>query len=90
MTDADFSGWIQERGLNFPSQWDDRYEALLSSHDPGEPDRNGGLLYARHGKGVFIYTAYSWFRELPAGVPGAFRIWANFISAGKADGRPKN
>jgi len=90
ITDADFSGWIQERGLNFPSQWDDRYEALLSSHDPGEPDRNGGLLYARHGKGVFIYTAYSWFRELPAGVPGAFRIWANFISAGKADGRPKN
>ena len=90
VTAADFEGWIQERGLNFPSTWDDRYEALLASHDPGEPDRNGGLLYARHGKGVYIYTAYSWFRQLPAGVPGAFRIWANFISAGKADGRPKN
>jgi hypothetical protein len=90
ITAADFEGWIQERGLNFPSLWDDRYEALLSSHDPGEPDRNGGLLFARTGKGVYIYTAYSWFRQLPAGVPGAFRIWANFISAGKADGRQKN
>ena len=87
---ADFDGWIQERGLYFASQWDDRYEALLSSHDPGEPDRNGGLLFARYGEGVYIYTAYSWFRELPAGVPGAFRIWANFISAGKADGRQKS
>ena len=90
ITAADFAGWIQERGLYFASPWDDRYEALLSSHDPGEPDRNGGLLFARYGKGVYIYTAYSWFRELPAGVPGAFRIWANLISAGKADGRQKS
>ena len=56
ITAADFDGWIQERGLNFPSQWDERYEAVLSCHDPGEPDRTGGLLYARYGKGVFIYT----------------------------------
>ncbi len=90
ITAADFEGWIQERGLYFASQWDDRYEAPLSSHDPGEPDRNGGLLFARYGKGVYIYTAYSWFRELPAGVAGAFRIWANFISAGTSDGRPEN
>ncbi len=88
ITAADFDGWIQERGLNFASQWDERYEAVLSCHDPGEPERKGGLLYARYGKGVFIYTAYSWFRELPAGVPGAFRIFANLISAGKFTGKP--
>jgi LmbE family N-acetylglucosaminyl deacetylase len=83
ITQKDFEGWIQERGLNFPSSWSEKYEAVLASHDPGEPDLKGGLLYARFGKGVFIYTAYDWFRELPAGVPGAFRIFANLISAGK-------
>jgi LmbE family N-acetylglucosaminyl deacetylase len=84
ITSRDFEGWVQERGLYFASSWDERYEAILSSHDPGEPDRNGGLLYARYGKGVFIYTAYAWFRQLPAGVAGAFRIFANLISAGKS------
>jgi LmbE family N-acetylglucosaminyl deacetylase len=84
ITAGDFEGWIQERGLYFASQWDDRYEKVLSCHDPGEPDRKGGLLYARYGRGVFIYTAYSWFRQLPAGVPGAFRLFANLISAGKS------
>ncbi len=88
ITAADFEGWIQERGLYFPSQWDERYEAVLSSNDPGEPERKGGLLYARYGKGVFITTGYSWFRQLPAGVPGAFRIFANLISAGKNAGKP--
>ncbi len=84
ITSGDFEGWVQERGLYFASSWDERYEAILSSHDPGEPDRNGGLLYTRYGEGVFIYTAYAWFRQLPAGVPGAFRIFANLISAGKS------
>jgi len=84
ITSGDFEGWLQERGLYFASSWDERYEAVLASHDPGEPDRTGGLLYARYGKGVFIYTAYAWFRQLPAGVPGAFRIFANLISAGKS------
>jgi len=83
ITSGDFEGWVQERGLYFASSWDEKYEAVLSSHDPGEPDLKGGLLYARYGKGVFIYTAYAWFRQLPAGVPGAFRIFANLISAGK-------
>jgi LmbE family N-acetylglucosaminyl deacetylase len=83
ITSRDFGGWVQERGLYFVSSWDEKYEAILSSHDPGEPERKGGLLYARYGKGVFIYTAYAWFRQLPAGVPGAFRIFANLISAGK-------
>ena len=63
--------------------WDAAYEAPLACHDPGEPDRKGGLLYLRHGKGVFIYTGYSWFRELPAGVPGAYRIFANLLAGGK-------
>ena len=83
ITSGDFEGWVQERGLYFASSWDEKYEAILSSHDPGEPEQKGGLLYARYGKGVFIYTAYAWFRQLPAGVPGAFRIFANLISAGK-------
>jgi len=83
ITSVDFEGWVQERGLYFASSWDAKYEAILSSNDPGEPDLKGGLLYARYGKGVFIYTAYAWFRQLPAGVAGAFRIFANLISAGK-------
>ncbi|MFZ2054627.1 MAG: PIG-L family deacetylase [Candidatus Aminicenantales bacterium] len=86
ITPKDFEGWIQERGLYFASQWDDRYETPLSCHDPGEPDKKGGLLYARYGKGVFIYTGYAWFRQLPAGVPGTFRLFANMIAAGKYKG----
>jgi LmbE family N-acetylglucosaminyl deacetylase len=88
ITSKDFEGWIQERGLYFASAWDGKYETILSSHDPGEPEKKGGLLYARYGRGVFIYTAYAWFRQLPAGVPGAFRLFANLISAGKYPGKP--
>ena len=84
----DFEGWIQERGLYFASQWDEKYETVLSCHDPDESDKKGGLLYGRYGKGVFIYTAYAWFRQLPAGVPGAFRLFANMIAAGKYTGKP--
>ncbi|MEQ9263775.1 MAG: PIG-L family deacetylase [Balneolaceae bacterium] len=83
ITAKDFEGWVQERGLYFPNSWDDRYIPILSSHDPGEPPRNGGLLVTEYGQGYFIYTGYSWFRELPAGVPGAFRIFTNMISIGK-------
>ena len=87
ITVKDFDGWVQERGLYFASQWDEKYEAPLSAHDPGEPDRKGGLLYARYGKGVFVFTALAWFRQLPDGVPGAYRIFANLISAGKTTGK---
>jgi LmbE family N-acetylglucosaminyl deacetylase len=87
ITAKDFEGWIQERGLYFASDWDERYDPILSSHDPGEPERKGGLLAGRYGRGVFIYTAYAWFRQLPAGVPGAFRIFANLIAAGKTFGK---
>jgi len=83
ITAADFEDWVQERGLYFPNEWDDRYAAILSSNDPNEPPRNGGLLVAEYGEGHFIYTGYSWFRELPAGVPGAYRVFANLISVGK-------
>ncbi len=79
----DFSGWVQERGLYFPSKFDARYETVVASHDPGEKPLASGILCTKFGKGVFIYTSYSWFRELPAGVPGAFRIFANLLSAGK-------
>ena len=81
ITADDFADWVQERGLNYASPWDPRYETVFSAHDPGEAAKDGGLLYARYGKGVFIYTAYSFFRELPAGVPGALRLFANLVSA---------
>ena len=84
ITAVDFAGWVQERGLYFASDWDEKYETVISCHDKGETEKSGGLLYAKYGKGVFIYTAYSWFRQLPEGVPGAFRIFVNLISAGKA------
>jgi hypothetical protein len=80
---ADFNGWVQERGLYFPVEWDDKYSAVLSSNDPGETPLDGGLLVAQYGKGYYIYTSYAWFRQLPAGVPGAYRIFANLISIGK-------
>lgn len=83
ITAADFEGWVQERGLYFASEWDQHYQAPLSSHDPGERPLAGGTLYAPYGKGAYVFTAYSWFRQLPAGVPGAYRIFANLISAGK-------
>jgi len=87
ITHKDFEGWIQERGLYFASAWDERYKPILTSHDAHESEKKGGLLYTRFGKGVFIYTGYSWFRQLPAGVPGAYRLFANLISSGGSDGR---
>jgi hypothetical protein len=83
ITPQDFEGWVQERGLYFMSEWDQRYETVIECHDPGEPAGQGGMLYARYGKGVYIFTGYAWFRQLPAGVPGAYRIFANIVSAGK-------
>jgi len=79
----DFDGWIQERGLYFASKWDDHYQPLFETHDPDQKPQTGITLYTRYGKGAYVFTAFSWFRELPAGVPGAFRIFANLLSAGK-------
>jgi len=76
----DFEGWVQERGLYFPGEWDEKYQALISWNDPGEDSKNGSLLVAEYGSGVFIYTGISFFRQLPAGVPGAIKLFANLIS----------
>ena len=83
ISSADFEGWVQERGLYFPDQWDARFTPILACHDPGEPPRAGGLLVARLGRGYFVYTGLAWFRQLPAGVPGAYRLFANLVSLGK-------
>ncbi len=82
---ADFEGWVQERGLYFPEEWDEAYVPILSSQDAGEDPLTGGLLVCEYGEGHFIYTGYSFFRELPAGVPGAYRLFANLISYGQQD-----
>jgi LmbE family N-acetylglucosaminyl deacetylase len=77
---ADFNNWIQERGLYYPKEWDDRYTALFASNDKGEKPLSGGLLVAGYGKGAYIYTSMVWYRQLAAGVPGAYRMLANMIS----------
>jgi LmbE family N-acetylglucosaminyl deacetylase len=77
----DFEGWVQERGLYFSTQWDPRYQTVMASHDPGEDPLEGGELWTRYGKGVYIFSSYAWFRQLPAGVPGAYRLFANLLSA---------
>lgn len=80
---SDFEGWVAERGSKFMSKWDTRYEPLLETHDPGQDPQEGGLLYAKYGKGIYIYNAYAFYRQLPEGVPGAYRIFANLVSLAK-------
>jgi hypothetical protein len=79
----DFEYWVQERGLYFAEKWDSRYETPISMHDPDEPALAGSLLWGHHGKGTFIYTGLAFFRQLPAGVPGAYRLFANLLAGGK-------
>ena len=85
ITDQDFEGWVQERGLYFPDKWAKEFTPILSFHDKGEPAKNGSLLVAKYGKGYYMYTGLSFFRELPAGVPGAYKLLTNMISIGKND-----
>ncbi|MGA9392971.1 MAG: PIG-L family deacetylase [Candidatus Sulfotelmatobacter sp.] len=82
ITSRDFAGWVQERGLYFMDKWDDHFKPLLACHDPGESEQKGGLLEAHYGKGIYLYTGYAFFRQLPAGVPGAVRLFVNLLSAG--------
>jgi LmbE family N-acetylglucosaminyl deacetylase len=83
ITQADFENWVQERGLYFWREFDPKYTPLLAMHDPGEPELNGGLVYTRYGKGIYIYTGLAFFRELPEGLPGAYRLFVNLLSASK-------
>ena len=83
ITSADFEGWVQERGLYFPSQWDAHFTPILACNDPGEQPKQGSLLVAQYGRGYFVYTGLAFFRQLPAGVPGAYRLFANLVSLGK-------
>jgi len=80
ITQADFQGWIQERGLYYPKQWDEHYEALFAMNDPGEQPLKGGLLVGSYGDGEYIYTSMVWYRELREGIPGAYKMFANMIS----------
>ena len=84
ITEADFQNWVQERGLYFWSDFDPQYTPLLAMRDPGEKDLPGGLVYTRYGKGTYIYTGLAFFRELPEGVPGAYRLFVNLLSASRA------
>ncbi len=81
ITAADFEGWVQERGLYFTTDWDAKYTPLFGMNDPGEPEKTGSQLYAKYGKGAFIYTGLAWWRQLPAGVPGAIKAFVNLVSA---------
>lgn len=80
ITQADFKGWVQERGLYYPKEWDNNYTALFAMNDSGEKPLQGGLLVAKYGKGNYIYTSMVWYRQLRGGVPGAYRVFANLIS----------
>ncbi len=83
ITDKDFEGWIEERGSKFLKTWDVKYEPLLETHDPGQDPQKGGMVIAHYGSGIYVYTAYAFYRELPLGVPGAYRIFANLLSLDK-------
>jgi hypothetical protein len=80
ITAEDFNGWVEQRGSKFWTTWDERYAPILECHDTGQSPQKGGLLVANYGQGTYVYAAYAWYRQLPAGVPGAFRIMANLLS----------
>jgi hypothetical protein len=84
ITSKDFENWVEERGSKFLATWDAAYTPLLETHDPGQQPQKGGLLFARYGKGAYLYNAYAFYRQLPEGVPGAYRIFANMISLAKS------
>jgi hypothetical protein len=87
ITEADFRGWVEERGSKWMQSWDPHYEALFETHDLNQETQKGGFLYARYGKGIYIYNAYAFYRQLPEGVPGAYRIFANLVSLPKNPNR---
>jgi len=89
ITKNDFEGWVQERGLYFPNKWGSEFTPIFSMNDKNEEAKEGSLLVASYGKGNYIYTGLSFFRELPAGVPGAYKLFANMLSVGKTNTKTK-
>jgi hypothetical protein len=89
VTARDFDGWVEERGHGFMESWDPQYQALLETHDPDQDPQKGGLLVAKTGKGTYVYVALALYRELPEGVPGAYRLFANLLSLGSETGKDK-
>jgi hypothetical protein len=87
ISENDFSSWVEERGSKWMKSWDPQYHALLETHDEDQEPQKGGLLFAKYGKGIYIYNAYAFYRELPEGVPGAYRLFANMLSLAKNPGR---
>jgi hypothetical protein len=90
ITQKDFEGWVQERNLYAFRSFDERYTPLLESHDSGEDENKGGMVYTNLGKGKYMYVSYAFFRQLPAGVPGAYRLFANIVSLGERKKVAKN
>jgi len=86
ITEHDFDEWVEERGHSFMNSWDAQYEAPLETHDPEQSPQKGGLLVAKTGKGAYVYVAYALYRQLPEGVPGSYRLFANLLSLGKNPG----
>ena len=80
ITAQDFTGWVEERGHGFVKSWDAHYQAPLETHDADQDPQKGGLVYAKYGKGVYVYVAFALYRQLPDGVPGAYRLFANLLS----------
>jgi hypothetical protein len=87
ITDRDFAGWVQERALYMPHTFDEHYRPVLEMRDPGEPPNAAAILVAPYGRGTYVYTTLSLFRQLPAGVPGAARLFVNLLSAGRREER---
>jgi hypothetical protein len=87
ISERDWEGWIQERGLYFARTWDPAYQPILETHDEGEAELKGGLLIAPVGRGTYVYTGLSFFRQLPAGVPGALRLFVNLLALGQPPAR---
>jgi hypothetical protein len=85
LSSKDFEGWVHERGLYFPGEWDEKYTPIFGMNDPGEDEKTGSLIVAEYGKGSFIYTGISFFRELPAGVPGSYRLLSNILNYNLGD-----
>ena len=83
ITEADFEGWVEERGSKFLAEWDANYQALLTCNDREQEPQHGGFLTAKYGQGTYTYAAYAFYRQLPAGVAGAYRLFVNMLTLGK-------